>query len=118
MDYKSVARIIGIVLGVVLSFVIWNSHVKSEVDRRIQQERESAAKQLAERTMQLDSERLQSEKILKEQIVTLQADKEKCQIQLEENKKKQELLELSKKDPRKFKDEIDKTFGVKGKSKK
>ena len=104
-----------ILIGIIVLCFTASKYINGEISEKLLQERESYAKQLADKTLELENNRIEQEKILKEKIISLETEKQKCFIQLDEINKKKDLKELSKKDPKRFRKTVEETLGVKGK---
>lgn len=115
--YKTTLASVGVIVVCVFGVSLVNNAIQSKVSQNVQEVKESVAKEMADKTIQLENEKIELEKKLKNELILSQQDLAKCKIELEESKNKKELKDLSKKDPSKFKKTVDSVLGVRGKTK-
>ena len=115
--YKTIAASVGVIVVCVFGVSLVNNAIQSKVSQKVQEVKESVIKEMADKTIQLENEKIELEKKLKSELIFSQQDLAKCKIELEESKNKKELKDLSKKDPSKFKKTVDSVLGVRGKTK-
>jgi len=115
MDIKKILHLVAFLFVLFLCYLLVNTYIKNQIDKKVATEREHFQQQLADRTIELENKRIAEEAKLKTSLLHMQKQRDECNVQIQEDRKKEELKKLSKKDPKKFKKIVDETLGVKGK---
>lgn len=106
-----------VVAGVVIAFVAWKHHVKSEVKGETTEDKEAKAKQEAHSKQKEQLAKLEEEQKAKQAALDTEMKKALEAAKLVEELKKAELETLAKQNKEKFKSEITNKLGVKEKKK-
>lgn len=108
------------IFAAVIIFLMWivcRSLINMEVAKKTHRMQSDYEQKIANIKIELENQKIQIEKDLKLKIVDIDTEKEKCKLQLEIQNKKNELKQLSKKNPQEFKKILNKSLGVKEKKK-
>lgn len=114
--YKSWSALVVAVVVCVFGVATIKKYISNQISINTQALQENFEKQKYEIKVKYDTEKSELEQKLKQDIINIQKDLETCKLEAETKAKKQEYRELSKNNPGKFKKEVDKVLGVKGKT--
>lgn len=109
-----------IAIGIVIIVIIWlicKFYINIEVSKQKNKIVDSYEEKISQIKIQLQTDKIELEKKLKEELITSKTDLEKCKLEKETETKKKQFSDLSKKNPKEFKREVDKTLGVREKRK-
>lgn len=115
--YKFWISVLFITLGLFILILSFKTLISNEVSKQTLLMQENHAKEIAELTIKLEKEKVDTETKLKNDIIGLNEEIAKCKLEIEEAKNKKEYKELSKKNPQEFRKKVDEILGVKGKTK-
>ena len=108
---------ISILLVAIIAYITANTAIKNAVAKQTQEIQEKYVREKAEDLLKCEEKFLANENELKKQIIELQTELEKTKLLLEKAEKEKNYKELAKKDSKTFMKEVDKSLGVRGKSK-
>ncbi len=114
-SFKSWITLVVVIAVCVFGVVTISKYIDNKVIKLTQTLQENNEKEKAEIETKLEHEKNELEKKLKLQIIDIEAQLNMCKNELQEKQKKQEFKEMSKKNPKQFRKQVETILGVKGK---
>lgn len=104
-----------VVAACVFGVSLVKTHIKNEISKNIQEVQENNAKEIADSKLKCENEKNAIEVEYKKEILELKLQLDKAKILLEKVQNQKKYSTLIKQDVKKFMNEMDILFGIKGK---